>query len=99
MFSALPYFPVLAQETGKGFDFSLLWNAGVCGVILAWTMWRAEPRLRGIEAAIDRLTRMIAIMLTELPHVLQGAKDQCRVVMGELNVAARNRGEKPDSES
>lgn len=88
----------MAEVDGHGFDFSLLWNAGVCGVILAWTMWKAEPRLRGVEAAIDRLTRMIAIMLTELPHVMQGAKDQCRVVMRELDVAAHRRGEETKDE-
>jgi hypothetical protein len=95
---AIPFAPVLAEEINKSFDWGQFANYGICGAILAWTLWRAEPRLRGIEAAIDRLTRMIAIMLTELPHVLEGAKAQCRVMDRELDAAARARGEKLEGE-
>lgn len=83
-----------AQATTEGFSFAPLVNIGAVGVILAFVLWKLEPRMRGAECAIDRLTRAIAIMLTELPHVLEGAKRQCAILNVELEQAARERGDK-----
>lgn len=85
----------LAQANPEGFSFMPLINIGAVGVILAFVLWKLEPRMRGAECAIDRLTRAIAIMLTELPHVLDGAKRQCAQLEAELDDAARARGEQP----
>lgn len=86
---------ILAQAGGEGFSFMPLINVGAVGVVLAFVLWRLEPRMRGAECAIDRLARAIAILITELPHVLQGAKTQCAQLNEELDAAARARGEKP----
>lgn len=98
--ASLPFIPILAEAVdGKGADLSYWINYGACGLILGWTLWRAEPRLRGIERAIDRLTRMIAILLSELPHVIEAVKQQCKAMFHELDTAARDRGEKKADES
>lgn len=68
-------------------------NVGGVGAVLGWILWKSDPRLRGIEAAIDRLTRMIAVMLAELPHVIESVKTQCREMQAELDEAARARKE------
>lgn len=95
----LPIAPAFLAEMEKSnFDFSLLFNYGVCGLILAWTLWKAEPRLRAIERAIDRLTMMIAVMLTELPHVFDAAKAQAVAMVEQLKDAARDRGDRPKPE-
>lgn len=86
----------VAQVTPEGFSFMPLVNIGAVGVILAFVLWKLEPRMRGAECAIDRLTRAIAIMLTELPHVLEGAKRQCAQLNSELDEAARARGDKKE---
>jgi hypothetical protein len=85
---------ILAETLPEGFSFMPLINIGAVGVILAFVLWKLEPRMRGAECAIDRLTRAIAIMLTELPHVLEGAKRQCSQLNTELDDAARARGDK-----
>lgn len=93
-----PFLPVLADAMeSKGSDLAFWINYGACGIILGWTLWRAEPRLADIARAIDRLTRMICILLTELPHVIEAVKDQSKGMRRELTEAARKRGD-PTSE-
>lgn len=92
------FIPLFALGLGvadgvSGFDFSPLVNVGVAGVVLAWILWKMEPRMRGIESSIDRLTRMMAVFLTELPHVMEGVKATCRTQVEELDRISRERGD------
>lgn len=83
-----------ANQAVEHFDFGPLINVGGIGVVLAWLLWKSEPRMRGIEAAIDRLTRMIAVFLIELPHVIDAVKLQAREAQADCDRAAAERGEK-----
>lgn len=72
-----------------------LLNIGGVGAVLAFVLWKLEPRMRGAEAAIDRQTRMLAIFLIEMPHIMQAAQIQCKNMVLELEDAKRKRGD-PD---
>lgn len=78
-----------------GGKWMMLGNFGGIGVVLAWFLWKGEPRLRAIEAAIDRLVRIIAIFLIELPHVIDAVKTQCRAMTEELDKAEKARSGDP----
>lgn len=84
-----------ASTPSAGFDWGELIKAGGIAAICAFVLVRLEPRLRGVESAIDRLTRMIAVMLGELPHVIEAVKTQCSDMRRELDQAATQRGDKP----
>jgi anaerobic C4-dicarboxylate transporter len=89
---------VVAQAAGgspMSFDWGEVIKAGGIAAICAFVLARLEPRLRGVEAAIDRVTRMIAVMLGELPHVIDAVKNQCRDMEKELDRAAQQRGDQP----
>lgn len=61
--------------------------------MLGWVLWKLEPRMRGAEAAIDRQTRMLAIFLIEMPHIMHAAQIQARGLMAELDAAKRKRND------
>lgn len=60
-------------------------QVGVAGGVLVWFMWRNEPRLRGIEASIDRLAKAVLINTLALPHVLDVTKDQVKILINEID--------------
>lgn len=88
----------LASAETAGFMEILkqLSNYGGIAVVLAWLLWKSEPRLRAIEAAIDRLVRLLAIFMIELPHVIEAVKTQCRDIIKETDKAAKERGDEPE---
>jgi hypothetical protein len=80
-----------------GFDWGELIKAGGVAAICAFVLVRLEPRLRGVEKSIDRLARAMVIMISELPHVIVAVQLQCKTLQGELDRAAIERGENPNS--
>lgn len=54
---------------------SPLINLGAMGVVLIWFMFRAEPRMRGMERAIDRQTRATILLAASLPNQSQHISD------------------------
>jgi hypothetical protein len=89
----LPIFAFSIASSSPGIDWGELLKAGGVAAICAFVLVRLEPRLRGVESAIDRLTRMIAVMMSELPHVIEAVKGQCRDMQKELDRSAQDRGE------
>lgn len=75
--------PTLAAD----FDFAPLINVGVTGVILAWFLWKHEPRIKAIEEAIDRMSRTLLLFLLELAHVSDAAKLQAKAIIEEIGKA------------
>ena len=97
--TTIPYVPVLADVWSGAPDWAFWINYGACGLILGWTLFRAEPRLTDIARAIDRLTRMIGLLLSELPHVIEQVKRQAVSINRESDDSARARGDKTGNES
>jgi len=82
---------------------SSLLELGGVGVCLAWFMFRSEPRLRAIEAAIDRVTRSLIVLSIAIANALealkwqaaQSIKLQAEPINAELDEAAKARDGKP----
>lgn len=61
--------------TGVTLDWiSPLLQFGGVGVCLVWFMFRSEPRLRAIEAAIDRVTRALIVLSIAIGNALEALK-------------------------
>lgn len=80
----------LAQAVA--FDWSSLAEYGIIGVVLGWFLWKAEPRMRSMEAAIDRMTRGNMIMLMEIQRTTPEGKRQAQALIEEINQADKERG-------
>lgn len=90
MLSHVLFLAALANAT---FDFSPLLNVGATGVILAWMLWQAVPRMRGIESAVDRLSDAILILLLEIDRTTPQAREQAQVIRNKIKDARKARGE------
>lgn len=64
-------FLAAATATANSMDWlgPLLQYGGI-GACLVWFMFRAEPRLRSIEGAIDRFSRAIIVLSIGIANVL-----------------------------
>ncbi len=94
--ACIAYALFLSADAVSSFDFSPLVNLGAMGVVLAWMLWKAEPRMRAVESAIDRQSAAILILLLEIDRTTPEAKRQATVVMEEIKAARRARGEPED---
>ncbi len=64
-----------STPTGATLDWiSPLLQFGGVGVCLVWFMFRSEPRLRAIEAAIDRVTRALIVLSIAIGNALEALK-------------------------
>lgn len=68
---------------------------GAVGGVLVWFMFKTEPRLRGVEAAIDRMARSILLLVVSIPHATDTAKEQAKGIITEIDDAAKLRDPKP----
>jgi len=76
---------------------SPLLQFGGVGVCLVWFMFRSEPRLRAIEAAIDRVTRALIVLSIAIAnalealqwHAAKSIKTQAEPIERELDESAR----------
>lgn len=64
---------------------------GAIGACLIWFMFRAEPRLRSIESAIDRMSRSILLLVISLPSSNPTTKEQSKGIEKELDEAQKLR--------
>jgi hypothetical protein len=64
---------------------------GVGGGVLVWFMFQSEPRLRAIEAAIDRMARAILLLVISIPGAASAAKEQAEGIKKEIEEAEINR--------
>lgn len=81
----------LAGAEAGGFDAAPLLNVGAIGVVLAWLMWRVEPRMKANEAATDRNTRATLLLLIEIPAIAEAVKEQAQNLVAECDDAAKKR--------
>ena len=65
---------------------------GPVGLMLAWVLWKQEPRQRAGEAAIDRLVRGNMIMLMEIQRTSPEGKRQAAALVAEIDDATKERG-------
>lgn len=70
---------------------STLFQLGACGAVLAWFMFRSEPRLRAIEAAIDRMARAVLLLVVALPGANPASKESAKDILRELDEAEKKR--------
>jgi hypothetical protein len=93
---AVAFLPVLAAgaETAAGVitdRWSPLINLGAVGCVLAWFMFRMEPRLRRMEQAIDRMSRAIMLAALSMKGVSPALKEQATAVLKEIEDAQERR--------
>jgi hypothetical protein len=62
-------------------------NLGAIGMVLGWFLWKAEPRMRAVEAAIDRQTQAILILLLELERTTPAAKERAEEILKRIEAA------------
>ena len=60
-----------------------LLNLGAVGAVLAWFLLKAEPRMRAMEDAIDRLVRAQMLDILSRPEVAPAIKDQAQRLLTE----------------
>jgi hypothetical protein len=77
--------------TGAGVDLGSLLNLGAVGLILAWFLLKSEPRMLGMEEAIDRNTRGVMLSLLAQEEVSAGIKRQAQAVLEEVAEAEKRR--------
>lgn len=81
---------ILADGTGMDLLMPLI-NVGGIGVVLAWVLWKIEPRLRSMESTIDRNSRAEMIGVLAMSYVPDALKDQARSIIVEVDEAERLR--------
>jgi hypothetical protein len=80
--------------------FTPLLQLGGVGACLVWFMFRSEPRLRAIEAAIDRFSRTLIVLSFAIAnaleaiqwHAAKSIKLQAEPIDRELDQAEKGRG-------
>jgi hypothetical protein len=74
------------------FDLSPLTSVGGVGVVLAWMLWKSEPRLKAIESAVDRCNRTVLMLMLEIERTSPQAKEQATALLKEIEQAQNARG-------
>lgn len=95
LLTLLPILGFLAEAaTGVLTDqWGPLINLGAVGCVLAWFMFRTEPRLRRMEQAIDRSSRALMIVTMSIRRLAPEIKEQAESLISELE-DAKERQEK-----
>lgn len=84
---------MIAQAATNADWITPLIQLGGVGVVLLWFMFKSEPRLRGIEASIDRMSRSIMLLVGSLPSANPAQKVQAEGLIREIDDAAKARGQ------
>lgn len=81
---------LLADVAGAaGAVYEPIVNIAGIGAVLGWFMFRNEPRMRAIEAAIDRSSRVQLAMLLLLPNLNDNSKRAAQEIMDEIERAKK----------
>lgn len=64
-------------------EWAQLLNVGAVGVVLAWFLYKLEPRLRDIEEALDRLTQAQLLLLINQPHTPEATRREAQRMLDE----------------
>ena len=84
----------LAQASGViGEGLSPLLNVGALGAVLAWFLLKTEPRLRRMEEANDRQSRIVLLAVLAMAEgkPLESVKAQAHEMEQELDRAEDSR--------
>lgn len=93
-FAAFLPFIAAAAETAAGVitdRWSPLINLGAVGCVLAWFMFRMEPRMRRMEQAVDRFSRTVLLAVVSMRGVDPPIKEQAQAVLKEIDDAQERR--------
>ena len=72
-------------------ELTPLLNGGAIACVLAWFMFKAEPRLKGIEDAIDRQSRALLMWMLQQEGAGAGIKTQATTLLAEVTEAENAR--------
>ena len=72
------------QLAAEGFDLAPLFNTGGAVAVLAFVLFRLEPRLRGIEKSNDRMTRALLVVTMSLKHLDDLHHEQAQKILDEI---------------
>lgn len=77
---------LLANVAGSvgGAVYEPIVNIAGIGAVLGWFMFRNEPRMRAIEAAIDRSSRVQLAMLLLLPNLNDSSRKAAQEMVDEI---------------
>lgn len=76
---------ILAQWLAEsGFDLAPFASSGVAGLILAFVLFRLEPRLRSIENAVNSHSKALIIVALALPNINNSEKEQAHAILREI---------------
>lgn len=86
--------PHLADALGSlGVELTPLLNLGAVGAIAGYLLLKNEPRLKGVEQAVDRLTRGLMLSVLANEQVSLQLKAQATELLSELHDAEERRRE------
>jgi hypothetical protein len=69
---------------------------GIGVAVIAWLLFRTEPRLRQLERAIDRLTRSVLILILTVKMADKSAKEEAGKIGEEIQKEDDLRNKKYD---
>lgn len=67
--------------------FAFLSGTGVAGAVLAYHLWKLEPRLRAIEDSISRQGKIDLLRMATSPHVAPELKEVAKTMIAEIDRA------------
>jgi hypothetical protein len=72
-------------------ELSPLLQLGGAGALLVWLLLKAEPRLKGIEAAIDRLARVHLLAVLAVEQLSGALKAEAQKLLEEIHDSEKAR--------
>ncbi len=79
---------VLFAQASTEFMAPLL-QAGIPGVVLAWFMIRSEARFRGMEKAVNRMSRSVLLLVVSMDSSNHAVRAEANELLEEINAANR----------
>lgn len=85
-----------AATTPDPFNWwELMEKAPQVGVLL-WFMFIVFPRLKGMESAVDRLSRTVLSIFVALPQLMEGTRAGMQGIIHEIDEAEARRNKKAE---
>lgn len=64
-------------------------QAGIPGVVLAWFMLRSEARFRGMEKAVNRMSRSVLLLVVSMDSSNQAVRHEAKGLLAEIEACER----------
>ncbi len=83
---------LLADATGEGIQQGFYSLGGIAGV-LAWFMYKFEPRMRSMEIAIQQSSRAQLVLTLAIAEMLdnKGISEQAKAIIKEIDESVVNK--------